>query len=76
MTNNTEQLLSALKDAADRGFGINSVALCRRAISTLEASVAQLRDAWNEGYNARCDDEDNSPEKPTENPYETNHLRL
>jgi hypothetical protein len=35
--------------------------------AALEAVRAQ---AWNDGYNARCADEDGDPEKPTKNPFE------
>lgn len=31
--------------------------------------AVDAKTAWYEGYNARCDDEDGSPEKQTENPY-------
>lgn len=30
-----------------------------------------LAEAWDEGYNARCDEEDSNPEHPTENPYQS-----
>lgn len=32
-------------------------------------SDALRAEAWNEGYNARCDDENRNPEHPSENPY-------
>lgn len=57
----------------------DEVALLNQMLSEAQEHAAALErkiaDAWEQGYNARCDDENGDPANPAQNPYRTSRSK-